>query len=277
MFHAAAISLVISLFSPVEFQVYEKVADVIIAAPGKIRIPPIDGVTSREEGLSPPENLVTSEQNLGRASREGITTAREAEIPPRRTIRRGRLPQDKTASLPPEMVSKFRLDSPQREQSGFTLNINPAEREAPETEREMTMDELDLLGYLQPDPAQTQPLRGDPSRTVRAGISSLGKSKAGNVVEYDITPWAENAVTHIQRNWIIPPNRGKEEKKAVEISLVVARSGELLSVEIRNSSGIPWLDTAALNAVNLSAPLPALPYDFPLARLEADLLFQYYE
>ena len=59
--------------------------------------------------------------------------------------------------------------------------------------------------------------------------------------------------------------------------MIVAKSGELLSFEIRNSSGLRHLDMAALNAIKLSIPLPALPYDFPLERLVADLLFQYYE
>jgi TonB family protein len=141
----------------------------------------------------------------------------------------------------------------------------------------MTIDELNLLSYLQSDPAQAQPLRGDPSRTIRAGISPRSQSVAGNVVEYNITPWADSAVARIQRNWLIPPSQGKEEKKAVEISVVVAKSGELLSSEIRNSSGIQRLDMAALNAIKMSSPLPALPDDFPLDCLEADLLFQYYE
>jgi TonB family protein len=175
------------------------------------------------------------------------------------------------------MIEKFRLDSAQSEKSGFTLNFNPAGGEAPEMEREMTMDELDLLGYLQPDPARAQPLRGEPSGTARAGISPRDQAKPGEIVEYDIAPWAENAVTLIQRNWAIPNIQEKEKRKAVEISVVVARSGEVLSFEIRNSSGIPMLDLAALNAINLSSPLPALPDDFPLDRLEADLLFQYYE
>jgi TonB family protein len=274
LFHAAVISLVISLFSPVEFQVYEKVADVIIASPGRIWIPSTTQLASQREGVSN-EVVARADQSRSAATETRSTIEGESEIPSRRTIRRGRMPQDKIATPPPELTAKFRLDAPQSEKPVFTLNINPAEGE--ETEREMTMDELDLLGYLRSDPAQTRPLRGDPSRTIRAGISSRGQPGVGNVIEYDITPWADGAVARIQRNWIIPPSQGKEEKKAVEISVVVAKSGELLSFEIRNSSGTPHLDMAALNAINLSAPLPALPGDFPLDRLEAHLVFQYYE
>jgi len=252
----------------VEFKVYEKVADVIIASPGKIRMPPRDRAIAQEEDISASGGLPTEARSIAEE---------ESDTALGRTIRRGRLSQDKIASLPPELVSKFRLDSPQSEKPGFTLNINPAETEAPETEREMTMDELDLLSYLQSDPSQTQPLRGNPSRKIRAGVSSRGQPAAENVVEYDITPWAESAVALIQRNWIIPSTQGKEDKKSVEISVVVAKSGELMSFEIRNSSGMPLLDMAALNAIKESTPLPSLPDDFPLAQLEADLLFQYYE
>ncbi len=260
-----------------EFKIYEKVADVIIASPDSIRIPPMDRTTGQRKDIPSPGNLPSAEQSPGGTREARSITEGESEIAPRRTIRRGRLPQDKIASLPPELASKFRLDSPQNEKSGFTLNITPAETEASDTEREMTMDELDLLSYLQSDPFQTQPLRGDPSRKIRASVFSRGQPAAGNVVEYNITPWAESAVARIQRNWTIPPIQGEKDKKSVEVSVVVAKSGELLSLEIRNSSGKPNLDMAALNAIRLSAPLPALPDDFPPDRLEADLLFQYYE
>ena len=259
-----------------EFQVFEKVTDVIIVPPGRIKLPAIDRALALGEDISIPGSL-PSEQSPGAESDAENTVQDKSEIADRRIIRRGKMPQDKIASLPPELTSKFRLDAPQSEKSGFTLNINPAETEAPETEREMTMDELDLLSYLRSDTSQTQPLRGNPSRKIRAGVSSRGHSAAGNVVEYDITPWAESAVARIQRNWTIPPAKEEENKKAVEISVVVAKSGKLLSFEIRNSSGLRYLDMAALNAIKLSTPLPALPDDFPLDRLEADLLFQYYE
>jgi len=276
LLHASVIGLVIFLFSPVEFRVYEKVTDVIIASPGEIRIPTTNRLPSHREDASL-ENISGADQSPGGASDAGSTAEAASDVGLERSIRRGRLPTDKIASLPPELTSEFRLDSPRSEKTGFTLNVTPVESEEPDTQREMTADELDLLSYLRPNPSQTQPLRGNPSRTIRAGVSSRGQPAAKNVVEYDITPWAENAIARIQRNWTIPPARGREDKKAVEISIVVAKSGELLSFEIRNSSGLSHLDMAALKAIELSAPLPALPIDFPLDRLEADLLFQYYE
>jgi TonB family protein len=275
VFHAAVIGLVVSLFAPVEFQVYEKVTDVIIASPSRIRIPSsFLPLTQREDVAS--EDVFKADPNRAPASAARGTAEGESEFSPRRTAIRGRLSQEKIATPPPELASKFRLDSTQSAKSGFTLNINPAETKAAEEEREISLDELNLLGYLQSDPAQTRPIRGDPSRTIRAGISG-DQTAAGDVIEYDITPWAESAIARVQRNWAIPPRQGNEEKKAVEISVSIAKSGELLSFEIRNSSGIPALDLAALRAINLSTPFPQLPDDFPLDRLDADLLFQYYE
>jgi len=63
----------------------------------------------------------------------------------------------------------------------------------------------------------------------------------------------------------------------VEIAVVIARSGKIFSLGIRNSSSKPYLDSAALHAVKMSVPFPALPDDFPLERMEAAFLFQYYE
>jgi len=273
LFHALVIGLVISLFSPVEFQVFEKVTEVIIAPKKKILVPPIDSAAALEGNISSPEVVPGTEQSPGEMRTAVGSAAGESEMAAERTVRRARLPR---ASLPPELTSSFRLDSSRSEESGFTLNIMPAESDEPETQREMTMDELDLLSYLKPDPSRARPLRGIPSRTIQTGGSLRGQA-TGKPVEYDITPWAERAVARIQRNWIIPLLQDKDNTKAVEIAIVVTKSGELISYEVRNSSGLPPLDTAALNAITLSAPLPALPDDFPLDRLEADLLFQYYE
>jgi TonB family protein len=258
----------------VKFHVYEKVTEVFIAPKRRILIPPIDRAAGLEDNISSPEAVPGPGKDLGEMRAAKGAAADVSEIAAEMATRRARLPR---ASLPPELTSTFRLDSPRSDKSGFTLNIVPAESEASETKREMTGDELDLLSYLRPDTAHTQPLRGTPSRTIRAGVSSRGQPATPNTVEYDITPWAERAVARIQRNWIIPPTQGKGDKKAVEIAIVVAKSGELLSFAIRNSSGLAPLDKAALDAVKMSLPFPSLPDDFPLDRLEADLLFQYYE
>ena len=93
LLHATVISLVLSLFSPVEFQVYEKVADVIIASPDRIRIPPVDRTLGWREDISVPGNLPSDEQSPEGASEARRIAEGESEITAGRTIRRGRLPQ----------------------------------------------------------------------------------------------------------------------------------------------------------------------------------------
>jgi len=63
----------------VEFKVYEKVANVIIASPGKIRIPQIDRAIAQEEDISASGGLPIEARSLAE---------RESEIAPGRTIRR---------------------------------------------------------------------------------------------------------------------------------------------------------------------------------------------
>lgn len=111
--------------------------------------------------------------------------------------------------------------------------------------------------------------------------SSRGITRRARVTfkvrDYDITPWASVVVNRIQKNWDIPRLEDSTMKGSVGISIIVKRNGELSSVEIISSSNESFLDKAALEAVNISSPLPRLPVDFPHKNLEVFLVFQYNE
>ena len=276
LFHAAVIILVILLFKPVEFHVYEKVTPVFIAPPVKLPLSSLDRLFSEGEGPWP-ETAGREGQPEPSGAGEGRGAGTDLAGMPIRALEPGAASKGGTASLPPEMVSKFRLDPSQKEESRFTLNINPEQKQTSEPGGQAMLDTIDVRSILQKNALTARPLRTYPPGKPRIGLPSRGRSAAGLAVEYDISPWAEDAVARIQRNWLIPAVNGDYEKRAVEITVVIAKSGELLSASIRNSSSKSYLDAAALNAIKMSTPFPALPEDFPLERLEADLLFQYYE
>jgi TonB family protein len=77
----------------------------------------------------------------------------------------------------------------------------------------------------------------------------------------------------IQKNWDIPSSRPTNPEAAVEIVIVLQKSGQVLAMEVVSSSQDPTFDQAARFAVELSSPLPPLPDDFPAASLEIALVF----
>jgi outer membrane biosynthesis protein TonB len=92
---------------------------------------------------------------------------------------------------------------------------------------------------------------------------------------YDITPWAKRMVYRVKKNWIFPPVSAYGLKGVVGIYVLIERDGAISRVFIRKTSNIRPFDQAAFNAIELSAPLPPLPDDFPHANLPAYLLFYY--
>jgi TonB family protein len=104
---------------------------------------------------------------------------------------------------------------------------------------------------------------------------ALGGSAFFDSRGYDITPWAKRVVYRIKTNWIFPAVSGFGLKGIVGIYVLIERDGTIGSVYIRRASGIRPFDQAAFNAIELSAPLPPLPDDFPRENLPAYLLFYY--
>jgi len=116
----------------------------------------------------------------------------------------------------------------------------------------------------------TAPGGGDGTASHALGGSAFFDSRG-----YDITPWARRVVYRIKTNWIFPSASELGLKGVVGIYVLIERNGTLGSVYIRRASGIRPFDQAAFNAIELSAPLPPLPDDFPRENLPAYLLFYY--
>jgi len=94
---------------------------------------------------------------------------------------------------------------------------------------------------------------------------------------YDLSPWAQVLVGRIQQNWALPSTDASKAWGKVGITIIVEKTGVLAAVRVVNSPNDQILVRAALEAIQKSRPFPRLPEDFPGARLEAYLLFDYHE
>jgi len=109
----------------------------------------------------------------------------------------------------------------------------------------------------------------------RARRSAPGGSVALNVPSVDFSAWGEIVLNKIQRNWALDAGLGTAWKGEVGVTVLVARNGDLLAVEIDVPTKIEFLDQAALRAVRSSGPFPPLPAKYLNSSLEVYLVFNY--
>jgi len=94
----------------------------------------------------------------------------------------------------------------------------------------------------------------------------------------DITPWARKVVEMIDENWSLLPGFGTGDSgSGGEVGIAVAfnQEGRVVSDRVTRSSGMQYMDQAALNAVRMSGPYPPLPGRIPGGRLNVFFLFNY--
>jgi TonB family protein len=268
LFHILVLLSVIVFFQPIEIPLAEKVTEVVITPQKDLLIPHLERLLSGRSVEAAPESM----ENPRPAAQ---ATEADSQNP------QGAQPQarvgstDRAPSPPPEFSRGFQLTPSPEESTGFSLNISPSKESAPEPKDPLSEEEMDLLRYISSETSTLRPLGGSPStETYGARISSPGKASF-NINQIDLSPWAREVVEKIQQNWAIPAIQDDGGKNVVEITVTIGKSGELLNVGIRNSSAHPTLDQAALYAVRMSAPFPALPENFPNDNLEAYFLFQH--
>lgn len=165
--------------------------------------------------------------------------------------------------LDPEIFSRFTLV--RRDKEEFSLVYDPESlKDLVKNPREGYQGKklvglLYPFGSLNPAGASPQPLSQTP----------------GPVQIKDLKPWADKVLEKIERNWIIDPARPQGIKGTVEISVTIAKSGDISSVEVIKSSGVPMLDLSAVNAVKRSIPLPGLPILYPSKFIIITIEFEY--
>lgn len=90
--------------------------------------------------------------------------------------------------------------------------------------------------------------------------------------EPDFGPYMRDLQRRIKMNW--DPPKGNESKRVV-LLFKIAKDGRLLSCSVYKSSGLPNADSAALNAVKLTAPFRPLPVDFKGSSIDIQFTFDY--
>jgi TonB family protein len=82
--------------------------------------------------------------------------------------------------------------------------------------------------------------------------------------DFDFGPYANLLYRIVKSNWIVPYAATHLGLKGVTvISFRIQKDGRITNLSIDNSSDIRPFDAAALNAIELSNPLPPLPKQFP--------------
>ena len=135
-----------------------------------------------------------------------------------------------------------------------------------------------------PSPVMTQ--GGSSSAGSRGSAYSLGGGSPGNpgpgnpngapgvdaLKEPDFGPYMLELQRRIKRNW--HPPRGNESKRVV-LLFKVSRDGRLLSLRTVDSSGNSESDSAALDAVKVSAPFRPLPPEYRGQDIDIQFTFDY--
>lgn len=113
------------------------------------------------------------------------------------------------------------------------------------------------------------------------GGGSYGNPGPGNpngrpgidaIREPDFGPYMRELQRRIKMNW--NPPKGNESKRVV-LLFKIAKDGRLLSCSVFKSSGLPSADSAAINAVKLTAPFKPLPAEFKGQSIDIQFTFDY--
>ena len=108
---------------------------------------------------------------------------------------------------------------------------------------------------------------------------NAGAPKAGVANKYDndgldidLGPYVATVQRKIMRNWVMPNDNAN--KKTV-LFLRISKSGNLMILNVKTPSGDTVNDNAAINAVKVSQPFPALPTGYKASYADIILTFDY--
>jgi hypothetical protein len=117
-----------------------------------------------------------------------------------------------------------------------------------------------------------------------SGTGTGGKAGSGQRASvqfespgYDISPWARKIIDLIQLHWTIPQASDILGKNEVRIAVMIEKDGTLSSFETETTTNLEIFNSAAVEALKLSLPLPSLPDDFPSPNLKAVFVFTYHD
>ncbi len=271
--HAIALILLIQALTPVTIINFpQKVIQVNIVPREGLQLPAISG---QKAGTAP-------------SGKGGLTSASGTSVP-RTTIDQTLALLDKEAIIPfsgpkppgPMPYPPFNLERPRQSgTSTFTLKlpVPPEKERQPAPGRAVQpRSPHDYWRYvLSIDPGKEKK-EGGPAGPLISGSGLISAQIPRVTLEgpgYDLSPWAQEVVSRLQKNWQITASRAALEKGILHLLVGVDKSGEITFMRIILSSQKASFDRAALEAINLSLPLPRLPDGLPTDSLELTLIFE---
>ena len=102
--------------------------------------------------------------------------------------------------------------------------------------------------------------------------SNFFGSERTNISNVDLAPYMKELQRRIKLNWN-PPKANSTQKTVV--SMKIAKDGRLISSKIKQSSGSPSTDRAALTAIELTTPFRPLPSNYNGQSVDIDFTFDY--
>ena len=255
--------------------VQSTVRDIRIAPPLTPALPKIVGSpgTGRASGGPPPGEK--PEAAAGAAARHVAPEGRPPAGPS--VSPAGPAPQ---APAIPSLSSKFQESMTSRsrsgQESGFKIALGPpGSKTGPSAGPKAPPP--DFYNYL-PGPVGSG-AGGYGTGTAKAGRGSGGQRASISVPlkGYNLTPWAQKVLELVVKNWNLPWVGRLPDKAIVKLTVVIKKNGEMATLELVEGTALDALDEAALNAVRMSFPFPALPDDFPADLLEASIEFNYHD
>jgi TonB family protein len=258
-FHAAVLFLLVKLVPPVRVYLYRQVADVRIVEPEMLYLQ-TSGPSSQQAPL-------------------GDLSVQDAEdVPPFEPI--PGVVYLKNLDIGPDIeltTESFDLIPSPKRKGNFSLGINRKKPELEERVEEKIHKDLDFSQY---NSSALSSLRFNRIMTKKGGGMPSGQmdpAVSGQLEGYDISPWVKQVVDKIRNSWTLPPIDESIALGEVKILIIVGKKGNLIAMEIVESSDFPVFDQTTTAAIRSSAPFPPLPDDFPLERLEAFLVFEFHE
>jgi TonB family protein len=279
LFHVIFIYSILKFVPPIRFYLFHKVADVFIASSDSISFPPIGkyvaGTGTREElpqkessvaaPISEGEDSIPGERDRGEVFLANLSLGRD----------RGKIEE---SSSPYGALPDFDLDASPRQKTDFSLSLSVPQKIPKSDADEKTSRNMDLFRLVSPGLSSLRFNRIESiGNTRRNRASGTAQDISSLAVDFDISPWAKEALDKIRNSWIVPPIEESRARGKAKIQVVIGKDGKLIGLEVVESSDFLPFDESAVDAIRSSAPFLPLPDDFPAERLEIYLVFEFNE
>jgi TonB family protein len=268
LFHVAVLFLLIKLVPPVRIYLYRQVANVRIVEPRTMYLSRITGLFETQTSGSPSPQM-SSEDLSVRGTEDWQQIEPDPGVVYLKNLNIGRDVEQTTES--------FDLIPSPKSEGSFSLGIGQKKPEYEVRVEEDTRKDLDFSKYNTPalsslrfNRIMTKKGGGVPSGQIDPGVSD-------QLEGYDITPWVKQVVDKIRNNWTLPPIDESIALGEVKILIIIGKSGNIVAMEIVESSDFQVFDQTTTAAIRSSTPFPPLPVNFPSERLEAFLVFEFHE